>query len=171
MMSALTNQLARYAAYHRDPRNIATHFIGIPMIVLAVDALLSRPALGLWGLVLSPALIATLLASAYYLWLSPGLGTLMTMLLALALWFGHWAASLSTAAWLLWGVGGFVLGWLFQFLGHFWEGRKPAFVDDIMGLLIGPLFVVAEALFLLGMCQLLQRDIEARAGPVRKRGT
>ena len=44
-MKTLTDQLAQYAAYHRDRRNIATHFIGIPMIVLAVQVLLSRPVL------------------------------------------------------------------------------------------------------------------------------
>ena len=44
LIPRLTQQLAKYAAYHRDRRNIATHFIGIPMIVLAVAVLLSRPA-------------------------------------------------------------------------------------------------------------------------------
>lgn len=29
-MRSLEDQLAAYAAYHRDARNIATHFIGIP---------------------------------------------------------------------------------------------------------------------------------------------
>ena len=41
--SALVQSLARYAAYHRDRRNVATHLVGIPMIVLAVEVLLSRP--------------------------------------------------------------------------------------------------------------------------------
>jgi uncharacterized membrane protein YGL010W len=43
-MKTLTDQLANYAAYHRDRRNIATHFVGIPMIVVAVATLLARPA-------------------------------------------------------------------------------------------------------------------------------
>ena len=42
-MKTLTDHLAQYAAYHRDRRNIATHFIGIPLIVVAVAVLLSRP--------------------------------------------------------------------------------------------------------------------------------
>ena len=52
--------------------------------------------------------------------------------------------------------------------GHFYEGRKPAFVDDIVGLVIGPLFVVVEAGFLLGLRRGLQHEIEARVGPVRE---
>ena len=45
-MKTLVDHLAQYAAYHRDRRNIASHFIGIPMIVLAVAVLLSRPEIG-----------------------------------------------------------------------------------------------------------------------------
>ena len=47
-------------------------------------------------------------------------------------------------------MGFFVVGWVIQFIGHYYEGRKPAFVDDLVGLLVGPMFVIAEALFALG---------------------
>ncbi|MBD4394747.1 DUF962 domain-containing protein, partial [Xanthomonas citri pv. citri] len=53
-MKTLVDHLAQYAAYHRDRRNIFSHFIGIPMIVLSIAVLLARPALG-FGL--SPALL------------------------------------------------------------------------------------------------------------------
>ncbi|MEY2953064.1 MAG: hypothetical protein RLZZ401_1151, partial [Pseudomonadota bacterium] len=33
-MKTLIDHLAQYGAYHRDPRNIATHFVGVPMIVV-----------------------------------------------------------------------------------------------------------------------------------------
>lgn len=167
-MKTLQDQLSNYAAYHRDPRNIATHFIGIPLIVLAVTVLLSRPAFSISGLLVSPALLAALAASAYYVRLSPRLGLLMSGLLALCAWFGAWAAGLSTAGWLAIGAGGFVVGWAFQFAGHFWEGRKPAFVDDLMGLIIGPLFVVAELLFAFGLLAHLKREVEARSGRSRQ---
>lgn len=166
-MKTLEDQLSNNAAYHRDPRNIATHFIGIPLIVLTITVLLSRPSVSMLGLVVSPAHVAVVAASVYYLRLSLGLGALMAALLGLCLWFGAWAAAQSTAAWLSLGTGGFVVGWAFQFVGHFWEGRKPAFVDDVMGLIIGPLFVVVEALFGLGLLGGLKADIEAKTGPVR----
>ena len=54
---------------------------------------------------------------------------------------------------------------MIQFVGHYWEGRKPAFVDDLVGLLVGPMFVVAEWLFALGWNRPLQRAIEAEVGP------
>lgn len=169
-MKTLEDLLGGYAAYHRDARNIATHFVGIPLIVAAVAVLLSRPVASVGGLPLSPSIAATLGAALYYLRLSRGLGLLMAVLLALAAWLGARVAAWPTAAWLGVGLGGFVVGWIFQFAGHFWEGRKPAFVDDLTGLIIGPLFVVAEALFLAGLYPELRRAVEARAGPVRHGG-
>jgi len=86
----------------------------------------------------------------------------MTVLLGLSVWLGHTLAALSTAAWLGWGVGLFVVGWVFQFVGHYYEGRKPAFIDDVTGLIVGPLFVVVELGFLLGWREDLRRAIELR---------
>ncbi len=167
-MRNLSEQLSQYAAYHRDRRNILTHFVGIPMIVLAVAVLLARPVLAQWGAVaLSPATLVTLLTVLYYLKLDLRLGAVMAALMALSLWFAQAVAAQTTAVWLSVGVGLFVVGWVIQFVGHYYEGRKPAFVDDLVGLVIGPLFVVAEAGFLLGLRRELQQAIEARVGPVR----
>lgn len=164
-MKTLTDHLTQYAAYHRDQRNIITHFIGIPLIVIAVAILLSRPGLTAYGLWLSPALIVALTAAVFYLSLDLRFGITMSVLLALCLWIGMYCAQLSTPTWLTWGIGSFVLGWAIQFIGHYYEGRKPAFVDDIMGLAIGPLFVVAELAFLCGLRKSLENDIETGLGP------
>jgi uncharacterized membrane protein YGL010W len=168
-MKTLTEQLAQYAAYHRHPRNILTHFAGIPMIVAAITVLLSKPSIPLGGFMLSPAVIVTIAVLIFYFLLDIGFGILMTLLFGADLWFGSWSAAQSIEMWLAIGLGGFTVGWLLQFIGHYYEGRKPAFVDDLIGLLIGPLFVVAEVLFMLGLCQILKRDIETRAGAVRYR--
>lgn len=168
-MRTLEDQLAQYAAYHRDPRNIATHFIGVPMIFVAVTILLSRPVWPVAGWALSPAVLVAAWVGAYYLWLDRPLGLLMAGLLAAALALGAHLAGQGTATWLGWGIGLFAVGWVVQFIGHAWEGRKPAFVDDLIGLFIGPLFVVAEALFLLGLRRPLQQVVTDRAGPVRRR--
>ena len=82
---------------------------------------------------------------------------------------GHQVAGGSVADWLAWGVGFFVVGWLIQFVGHWYEGKKPAFVDDIVGLLVGPMFVTAEAMFMLGWNKPLLAEIERRAGPTKLR--
>lgn len=168
-MKTLTEQITNYAAYHRDPRNIATHFAGIPLIVLAVTALLARPGWEVSGVMLSPAVLAALAAGLYYLRLDLRFGLAMAVLLAVSVAIGHWVAAQSTAVWLGTGIGVFVFGWVLQFIGHYYEGRKPAFVDDLMGLIIGPLFVVAEAAFALGLRRELQSAVESRVGPVRQR--
>ena len=54
---------------------------------------------------------------------------------------------------------------MIQFVGHWYEGKKPAFVDDLVGLLVGPMFVVAEALFMLGWNKPLVDEIERKVGP------
>lgn len=161
-MKTLEQQLAGYAAYHRDRRNILTHFIGIPLIVLAVAILLSRPGLQSGGLWLSPALLVATLAAVYYLLLDLRYGVVMAAALSVNLWLAAQAAQLPTAGWLGSGLLLFVAGWVIQFVGHFYEGRKPAFLDDIMGLLIGPLFVVAELGFLLGWRKELANQIGAQ---------
>lgn len=164
-MKTLVEHLSQYAEYHRDRRNIATHFVGIPLIVLAVAELLSRPGLELAGLWLSPAAPVAAAAAIFYLRLDLRYGLLMSALLLLSLWFGAALAVQSTTLWLSVGVALFVIGWIIQFVGHYYEGRKPAFVDDLMGLLVGPLFVVAELGFMLGLRKDVEQAVEERAGP------
>jgi uncharacterized membrane protein YGL010W len=169
-MRTLTQQLTQYAAYHRDRRNIATHFVGIPMIVLALAVLLARPAFALsaLSLTLSPAWVLFVAATLYYLVLDVPLGLMMAVVSAACVAFGQWAAAQSTLAWLVIGVGLFLVGWVFQFVGHVaYEHRKPAFIDDVIGLLIGPLFVLAEALFGFGWRPALREAIEQQVGPKR----
>jgi len=168
-MKTLVEHLSQYAAYHRDPRNIATHFVGIPLIVLAVTVLLSRPGWDVAGMWLSPALLAATASVWFYLRLDRRFGLVMGLLLGLCLWVGQVLAMQGTALWLSAGLGAFVVGWIIQFVGHYYEGRKPAFVDDVSGLIIGPLFVLAEAGFMLGRCPELKRAVEANAGPVALR--
>ena len=156
-MSALETALANYAAYHRDRRNVATHLVGIPMIFLAVIVLLSRPVFVLAGGSFTPAILLSVAAAVFYLRLDLRFGLAMALLLAACCGVGLTLARTATATWLGWGLGLFVLGWIIQFVGHWFEGRKPAFVDDLKSLLVGPLFVVAELAFMLG----LRRDVQA----------
>ncbi len=165
-MRNATDLLVHYATYHRDRRNIATHFVGIPLIVFAVGALLARPALALGPLTLTPGWLAWAAAALWYLTRGlPGLGVAVASATAVLVGLGHTVAGGSVGQWLTWGVGSFLLGWIIQFVGHYYEGRKPAFVDDLVGLLVGPMFVVAEGLFALGRCRGLLATIERRAGP------
>lgn len=168
-MRNLTEQLTQYAAYHRDRRNIATHFVGIPLIVLALAVLLSHPVIVTVGtLPISPAWLLFGAATLYYLVLDVPLGLMMAVVSAVCIAFGTSLAQYGAPTSLGTGVGLFIVGWIFQFVGHSaWEHRKPAFFDDLIGLIIGPLFVLAEALFCVGWRASLRAAIEAKAGPTR----
>ncbi|KZE11568.1 MULTISPECIES: Mpo1 family 2-hydroxy fatty acid dioxygenase [Sphingomonas] len=165
-MSRLVRQLSAYAEYHRNGHNVATHMVGIPLILFAIAVLLSRPAIALGeGLVVTPMMIVAAVAAAGYLRLDLMFGAVLAAFLALITWAGSGVAAWSTGAWLAVGLGSFVVGWTLQFVGHYFEGRKPAFVDDLSSLFVGPLFVVAEAAFMLGLRQPVRRAMEGALRP------
>lgn len=158
--------MVQYARYHRDRRNIATHMVGVPMIVFGVGVLLARADVGFGDSGLTMAWLAWALATAWYV--SRGhllLGLAVSAANALLFGLAHLVSAGSVANWLTWGLGFFGLGWVIQFIGHYYEGKKPAFADDLVGLLVGPMFVSAEALFSMGLAQPLLREVEKRAGP------
>jgi len=45
----------------------------------------------------------------------------------------------------------FVVAWIGQFIGHFIEGKRPSFLEDMRFLLIGPLWVLAHLYTVLGL--------------------
>jgi uncharacterized membrane protein YGL010W len=169
-MRNATELLAQYALYHRDRRNIVSHFVGVPMIVFGVGVLLARATVPAFGLSLTPAWIAFALSAAWYLTRGNlALGIAVSVAVGVLIRLGHEVAGGGVATWLAWGVGFFVVGWVIQFVGHWYEGKKPAFVDDLIGLLVGPMFVTAELMFMLGWNKPLLAEIERRAGPTHLR--
>ena len=165
-----TELLQRYAEYHRDQRNIATHLVGVPMIVFGLAVLLARPVVELAGWALTPAWAVFALVALWYLTRGqPVLGAAVSVATGLLIALAQPVAGGSVAGWLGWGLGFFVVGWVIQFVGHYYEGRKPAFADDIVGLLVGPMFVVLELLAGLGLFKALMAEIERHAGPTRLR--
>lgn len=165
-MRNATELLSAYAAYHRDRRNIATHLVGVPLIVFGVCILLSRPAFEVAGLALTPTWLVFALSAGWYMTRgAPALGLVTSALIAAMTAAGAAIAAGATATWLALGIGLFVVGWAIQFVGHHYEGRKPAFVDDVTGLMIGPMFVVAEVMFALGWNRQLLAEVERRVGP------
>jgi uncharacterized membrane protein YGL010W len=167
--------MVQYAHYHRDRRNILTHLVGIPLIVLSIGMLLSLVSFDIAGNTVSLAILLWVLSTPWYLSrgnLLLGLATTVVngALFALAQTpeaaIGWGLTALYDAAWFP-GLTVFVIGWIIQFVGHIFEGRKPAFVDDMVGLLVGPMFVVGEVLMMAGLLRGIHNQIVAQAGATR----
>jgi uncharacterized membrane protein YGL010W len=136
-MRLIDSLLADYGSYHRTPGNVYCHFIGIPLIMYGILALLQLLKLG-------PITAAELLiigGGIFYLVLDLRLAAAM-IVLALTVNFTAYAASNLPAA-----IAAFVCGWIVQAVGHaVYEKRSPAFIKNLLHLLVGPLFLMNELL-------------------------
>lgn len=166
-MTKLERLLSQYAAYHLNHKNILTHFIGIPLIVFSILCLTARVGFIGGGIELTLALGLIVVTSIYYLSLDRIFAFIMLIILLAMYPLALKIAHLDWMLWLSFSIGIFVVGWLFQFVGHFYEKKKPAFTDDIIGLAIGPLFVLAEMIFMLGFRKNLEERILAQARILR----
>ena len=165
-MNSLEQNLTQYAAYHRDRRNIATHFAGVPMIVFAVVLALATATVTVGSVGITMAAVLSVAACIYYFRLDLTFGlTMAIVLFAMCAASSEITARVSTGAALGIALAIFVVGWALQFLGHKYEGMKPAFFDDARQLLIGPVFICAETFFMLGAMPQLRRHIEDHVGP------
>lgn len=136
MSPKLESLFGDYAAYHRSTGNKLCHYIGIPLIVFTLVGLLRAVA---WsGLDLS--LLTAGLALLYYLTLSARLALGMAVFLGFAYFAGP-------ALPLPFQLAGFLMGWVFQFIGHsVYEKNSPAFLKNLQHLLVGPLWVMARVI-------------------------
>jgi len=143
------HQLASYASVHKDPRNKATHFIGIPVIVFSLLLILSLWRLPFGGV--SAALTVAILAVLGWMALDLGIGLVMAVLMLVG-WYAAEVLASALGAGSTWGafLVLFVGGWILQFLGHHYEGKRPALLDNIFQAFIGPMFLVAETMVVLG---------------------
>lgn len=161
----LAEQMANYAAYHRNPWNRLTHFVGVPVIVFAILIPTSWVQLPGDGFAPSLAMLLVLGVLVYYLLLDRLMGLAMVPVFSMILFFSHWVATsypINTGL-KVFGIA-FVGGWAVQLLGHVFEGRRPALVDNFWQIFVAPIFLVAEVLFMLGARTDLQQDVEARIG-------
>jgi len=133
--------LAHYEESHRNPTNEAIHMVAIPAIMLSIVGLLFalHPWVAYAFVGASLVYYATLRAPAF----------LVTMLLGTAVLLAavHAMGSLVLPASAII----FVVAWIFQFVGHKIEGKKPSFFEDIQYLWVGPLFVLSKIFQRLGI--------------------
>ena len=161
-MKSVEEQLSTYKSVHLNKTNIKTHFVGVPMIVWAIMLWMSfakLPITDSFNLTLAMAAFALVLV--YYFLLNISLGVGQVVFLVPTLYSAHLVSQMPNAGWFAALV--FFIGWLFQFIGHYYEKAKPAFVDDLNQLLIGPLFLMSELFFMLGALKSLDKIVTKKA--------
>ncbi len=160
-MQQLRKLVLDYSAYHRDPRNAFTHFFGVPLVVFSLFIPMGWFRFIHSDLPLSGATVFYLVTLLWYwridrvvaFWVAPSSGVL--------LYFADQVSRRPFAESLVAFVGSFVLGWAIQFLGHYFEGRKPALFDNLSQVFNAPLFLVVEMMFMLGFRKDLRAEVEA----------
>lgn len=138
-------KLSEYGNFHQNKKNVITHFIGIPLIVFALMLWTSWIIVGVPGYFTLPlSLILTLALIALYATdnlKNAGISAIYLLPLLAVAYLTHFA-NVIHPNWVA--LGCFVVGWIIQFIGHMFEAQKPAFMDNIVHLLVGPLFIILE---------------------------
>lgn len=132
----LDRLLAHYGESHRHPTNELIHVVAIPAIMLSLIGLI------FW---IHPWAAYAFLALSMVYYIHLGSGVVMASMLvwaALSLALVHAMGSLVLPI----SAGIFVVAWIFQFIGHKVEGKKPSFFEDLQYLLVGPIFVLTRLL-------------------------
>ena len=160
-MKSAQEQLSTYKSVHLNRSNLRTHFVGVPLIIWSLVVLMSLVRIPLPFLAegttlnLSHAFFAG--AMVYYLLLHWKLAIGLFIFLLPTVYLANQIA-LYEQAYLV-AIGVFVIGWVFQFIGHKFEKAKPAFLDDLNQLMIGPFFLMAELYFMIGLESSLEKEI------------
>ncbi len=143
-LSTWETMMVAYGSAHQNRTNVIMHIIGVPVIVLGVMAMTAT---------FNAAILVALLGAALYMRLDLQLGAFAAAALVLLAVGGQaMAATMGTSTAAITGAAMFVGGFIFQFVGHAIEGRKPALMNGnpVTAMLTAPLFVVAELVFFAG---------------------
>lgn len=139
-MSVLTRLLESYEKNHQNPINEAIHIIAIPLIMFSILGMTAA-----FDIFLEYILVG--IVFFYYLKLSKTAALLMLVwlliYLGLVVLLKPYIIEISVLL--------FAFGWILQFLGHFIEGKRPSFFEDLRYFLIGPLFVVQKVISKFGI--------------------
>jgi len=146
--------LNEYSESHQNPSNQIIHNIFVPLIYFSVIGLLWDVKLPvaldfLGNEPLNAAMICSALVFTYYVQKSFSISIGMLLVSVLTL-IGCYFLDDSMSVWKI-SLGVFIVSWIFQFIGHEIEGKKPSFLKDIQFFLVGPMWVMAKLYNKLGV--------------------
>jgi len=161
-MKTLAKELMLYRQYHTQKITKITHFIGVPCLIFALMIFtgwihIAVPRILDISLVW-PLLIALLIH--YYrldVLLAAGLTVILILMTVLSQFISqpeiNWAGFFVFLFF-------FIIGISLQLIGHYYERKKPALIDNFSQILIAPMFLFAELMFAIGYRQDLQEEMK-----------
>ena len=140
-MQTVDALFADYASFHRTKGNKVFHRLGIPMIMLSLIGMLTQVTLFDAGTVrIDAAMLLIGFSSAWYFVVEWRLAIAM-----MAVSIGFYFVGAALGLWI--NVALFVIGWIFQGIGHaVYEHKSPAFLRNFVHLLVGPLWILNDVL-------------------------
>lgn len=162
-MNTIEERMGGYAAYHQDPRCKLTHLFGVPMVFYSPLIALGWLRTDVGGISISAAMVILAAVLIWYIRLDLQLGLLMTVISIPIAYFCDIASKMEFMTSLQIFLSIKVSGWVIQLVGHVFEGRRPALVDNLVQSLMGPLFVLAEVVFFFGFRKELREKVESLA--------
>lgn len=138
---------AEYSKSHRNATNKFIHWICVPLIfwtILGFVSLIPAPhfCISYFGCVSIMSIITVIFISLFYLRLSLPISIIMIFMMFLAEHFIYLTnIHFEKQSWMVYLIV-FIITWVFQFIGHKIEGKKPSFIQDIQFLLVGPIWLL-----------------------------
>lgn len=160
-MKSFIEQAQLYAHYHQKPLTRYSHMIAVPLLLFSLMILLGFIHIVIQGwLDINLAEVATLLLLAHYFRLYWRLALVLTPIMICLLWLANIISEHGPTHFaLLTFMITFILAWAFQLFGHFFEGKRPTFSDNLSLSLVAPLYLSAEIFFMAGKMQALKEQI------------
>lgn len=140
MSQTINELLDEYASSHQNKTNKLIHYIAVPVIFWSITAMLWVVKL---PYVENLAVVMTALISIYYISKDIKLAVQMIVISILCLLLNNYLEMLGMPLFTI-AIVLFVVAWIFQFIGHKIEGKKPSFFKDLQFLLIGPAWIVNQ---------------------------
>ncbi|WP_292008119.1 Mpo1-like protein [Chryseobacterium sp.] len=147
---------AEYGESHRNVTNKSIHWICVPLIfwtILGFISLIPSPhfCASYFGCISIVSIIAIAVVTLFYLRLSLLVSIIMLFIMLIMESLAY-AVNIrfEKNAWLVY-LAVFIITWIFQFIGHKIEGKKPSFLKDLQFLLIGPIWLLGFILKKLGV--------------------
>jgi uncharacterized membrane protein YGL010W len=146
-MRKIDSLFAEYGDSHRNATNKLIHWLCVPLIFWSILGFISLiPSKSICfiyiGCISFVSVAAIILVTIFYMRLSFVLGFIMFFLMILMESFVYGVNTRYDHPWSVYTIV-FVITWIFQFVGHKIEGKKPSFLKDLQFLLIGPVWLLS----------------------------